>query len=126
MQKAVQDAGTVLDWMKGTRELIQENSPQFRAAVMQAFDLQTEDAWQAKRTDLLAQLDASMQTTQAHGIRAIQSGSPPQAVPFVPAEKFGAVFQSAMEETLNDRVTSAVQAQAEGAQIGRASCRERV
>src|ERR1700722_11251878 len=103
MQKVVRNAGAVLDWMKGTRQLIESDDPRFKATATRAFDLKTPADWTALKGDLLTQLDASAQNAQNHAHRAIETHGNLSAQPFIPADKFGAVFQSAMVEHLNDR-----------------------
>jgi hypothetical protein len=114
MQNAVRDVGTVLNWMQGTRQLLEDDDPRVKALGMQKLQLHTDAEWEAARQRLLQQLDGSMEVARAHANTAIQAGSPPQSQPFAPADRFGAVFQSAMEEHLNDRQTSATQATAAG------------
>ena len=114
MQPAVRDVGTVVDWMRGTRQLLEDDDPRLKALTMQRLQLKTDADWEAARQKLLQQLDGSMQIAQAHATAAINAGNPPHSQPFVPADKFGAVFQSAMEEHLNDRQTSTIQAAATG------------
>src|SRR5712692_6212815 len=117
MQKSVRDVSSVIDWMGGTRQLLEQDDPQFKAVVMQKLQLKTDAEWEAKRNELLGALKASMGNAQSQATESIQAGSPPRSKPFVPAERFGAVFQSAMEEHLNDRFTSAAQAEAAAAPI---------
>jgi Calcineurin-like phosphoesterase len=115
MQDAVRDVGRVLDWMQGTRQLLENDDPRVKALAVQKLQLRTDAEWEATRQKLLQQLDGSIQIAQSHATETIKAGSPPQARPFVPANRFGAVFQSAMEEHLNDRKTSAIQATAAAA-----------
>jgi hypothetical protein len=110
MQSAVRDAGTVINWLQGTRQMLVNDDPRVKALAMQKLQLKSDAEWEATRQKLLQQLDASLQVAQAHATKAMQAGSPPSAEPFVPADRFGAVFQSAMEEHLNDRQTSALHA----------------
>jgi len=112
VQKSVRDVSTVIDWMEGTRQLLEQDDPQFKAVAMQKLQLKTDAEWEAKRNELLGQLNVSMANARSQATQSIQAGSPPHSKPFVPAERFGAVFQSAMEEHLNDRFTSTAQAQA--------------
>jgi hypothetical protein len=111
MQKAVRDVGTVLDWMRGTREMLQQDDPKLKALAKQKLGLQTDAQWETKRTQLLAQLNSSMANAQSQAAASIAQAQPPHATPFLPAEQFAAVFQSAMEEHLNDRMISAALAQ---------------
>ncbi|HEV2378235.1 MAG TPA: metallophosphoesterase [Terriglobia bacterium] len=113
MQQSVRDVSNVIDWMGGTRQLLEKDDPQFKAAAMQRFQL-TDAEWEAKRQDLLEKLNASIANAQSQATRSIQAAVSPSSKPFVPAEKFGAAFQSAMEEHVNDRVTSTTQAEAAG------------
>lgn len=114
MQKAVRDVGTVLDWMGGTRQLLEADDPQFKAIAKQKLNLQTDAEWDAERARLLQLLNTSMSNAQAHAVNAVNAGAPPSSEPYVPSDQFGAVFQSAMEEHLNDRLTSAALAQQAG------------
>jgi len=116
MHKAVRDAGTVLDWMNGTRKLIQGNDPRFKAAAMQAFNISTEEQWETLRTSLLAELDASSNLAKKHAHGVVESKGTLEAEPFIPQDKIAAVFQSAMDEHLTDRLASAAQATASGVQ----------
>lgn len=115
MQKAVRDVGTVLDWMGGTKQLLEADDPQFKAMAMQKLNLATDAEWEAKRAELLQQLNGSMANARQHAVEAVNAGIPPATKPYVPAEPFGAVFQSAMEEHLNDRLTTAALVQEAGA-----------
>jgi Calcineurin-like phosphoesterase len=117
MQSVVRDVGTVLDWMRGTRQLIASDDPRVKALAFQKFGLQTEADWNAKKAELLSQLDASINTAQLHASNTVVSGSMPAAEPYVPAEEFGARFQSAMAEHLNDRVMTATLAETAGAPV---------
>ena len=114
MQESVRDVGTVLDWMKGTRQLIQNDDPRFKAAATKAFNLKTATDWESLKANLLSQIDASVQNAQSQARSIIEAQGNLQAQPFIPADKFTAVFQSAMEEHLNDRMTSTSQAQGAG------------
>lgn len=114
MQKAVRDVGMVLDWMGGTRQLLETDDPQFKAIAKQKLNLQTDAQWEAERARLLQLLNTSMSNAQAHAVSAVNAGAPPSSAPYVPSEQFGAVFQSAMEEHLNDRLTSAALAKEAG------------
>lgn len=107
MQAVVRDVGTVLDWMRGTRQLIASDDARVKALAMQKFGLKTDADWNAKKSELLGQIDQSMNIAQDHAGKAIDSGMPPHAEPYVPAEEFGATFQSAMVEHLNDRIMTA-------------------
>jgi calcineurin-like phosphoesterase family protein len=111
MQETVRNIGTVIDWMNGTKQLLESDSPTLKALAMQKLQLANDVDWQAKRRELLDQLNASLTIAQAEATTTIKAGAPPHVQPYVPAERFGALFQSAMEEHLNDRVTSSVQAQ---------------
>lgn len=115
MQDAVRNVGSVIDWMSGTKQLLESNTPALKTLAMQKLQLANDAAWEAKRVELLDQLNTSLENAQAHATNAIQAGIPPHVQPFVPAEPFGALFQSAMEEHLNDRFTSTLQAQDAGA-----------
>lgn len=115
MQSVVRDIGTVLDWMQGTRQLIASDDPATKALAMQKFGLQSEADWVAKKAELLEQLDQSTSNAQQHAIKAINASITPQSVPYVPAEEFGAIFQSAMTEHLTDRVTTTMLANTAGA-----------
>jgi Calcineurin-like phosphoesterase len=117
MQEAVRDVSAVLDWMEGTLQLLEQDDPQFKAVAMQKLQIATDADWEVTRQDLLQKLKTSMGNAQSHAAKAAAAGNPPRSQPFVPAERFGAVFQSAMEEHLNDRITSATQAQAAGAPV---------
>ena len=114
MQPAVRDVSTVLNWMHGTRKLLEANDPRFKAVAMQKLHLQTDADWEAVRSRLLGQLHSSIERANSHAITSVTAGSPPHSDPFIPAEQFGAVFQSAMEEHLNDRAVSTAQAQIAG------------
>jgi hypothetical protein len=102
--------------MTGTRQLLERDDPQFKKLAMQKYQLGTDAEWEVKRKELLNQLNNSIGNAKAHS-DSIQAGSLPQAKPYVPADKFAATFQSAMEEHLNDRFTTTTQAQAAGAPI---------
>jgi len=117
MQKAVSDVGTVLDWMSGTKKLLEADDPQLKAVAMQKFGISDDAAWESKRAELLQQLNISMSNAQAHANLSVDVGAPLHAEPYIPAEQFGAVFQSAMEEHLNDRVTSGQQAKQAGVEV---------
>ncbi len=93
---------------------MQTDDPQFKAIAMQKLNLQTEAQWEATRSDLLQRLNASMANAQQHAVAAVSAGTPPSTKPYVPSDRFAAVFQSAMEEHLNDRLTSAALAQEAG------------
>src|SRR5258708_2802864 len=110
IQKAVRDVGVVLNWMNGTRSLIQNDDPRFKAAATQAFG----PAWNTIKGRLLTQLDASARNAQNQANRTIGTQGSLSAHAFVPADKFGAVFQSAMAEHLNDRMTSTTLAESAG------------
>ena len=114
MQQAVRDVGNVISWMMGTKRLLEANDPSLKAKAMQALQLPDDAAWEAKRADLLNRLNASLVNAQGVATGALQEGTPPHAQPFVASEPFGATFQSAMEEHLNDRITSTSQAVAAG------------
>jgi hypothetical protein len=116
MQKTVRDVGTVLNWMNGTRQLIQNDDPRFKAVAMKTFNLTTEKDWQTLKGELLAQIDVSTQNAKKHAHRAVEAQGTLQSEPFVPQDKFAAVFQSAMDEHLTDRIASASQAEAAGIQ----------
>jgi hypothetical protein len=114
MHKLVRNVGTVLNWMKGTRELIQNDDPRFQAAAMEAFNLKTPQDWASLKSRLLAQIDASMRNAQGHAQHLVETHGTLQAEPFIPADKIAAVFQSAMDEHLNDRLTSTALAEVAG------------
>lgn len=114
MQKAVRDVGMVLDWMGGTRRLLETDDPQFKAIAKQKLHLQTDAEWENVRTQLLQQLNDSMANAQKHGVDAVNAGVPQGSKPYVPSEQFAAVFQSAMEEHLNDRLTTTALAREAG------------
>ncbi|HEV2418127.1 MAG TPA: metallophosphoesterase [Terriglobia bacterium] len=115
MQKAVRDVGMVLDWMGGTKQLLEADDPQFKALAKQKLGIQTDAAWEAERVQLLQQLNTSMGNAQNHAVKTVNAGVPQSSAPYVPSERFGAIFQSAMEEHLNDRLTSTALAQEAGA-----------
>jgi Calcineurin-like phosphoesterase len=117
MQKTVRDVGTVLDWMNGTRQLIQSDDPRFKATAMKAFNITTEADWQNLKAKLLAQIDASTQNAKKHAHSVVDSKGALQSESFVPQDKIAAVFQSAMEEHLNDRMTTSSLAEAAGIQV---------
>jgi hypothetical protein len=98
MQKIVRDVGAVLNWMNGTRQLIQKDDPRFKAAATQGFNLKTPQDWEDLKGKLLTQLDASARNAQNHAHLTVQTKGNLRAQPFIPADNFGAVFQSAMEE----------------------------
>lgn len=105
MQEAVRRSQVVMDWLQGTRHLIASDDPTVKNTAMQKFGLADEAAWQRKKTDLLAQIDKSLSLASAH---SYDKRTPANAAePFVPADEFGARFQSAMAETMNDRFTTA-------------------
>lgn len=112
MQKAVRNVGVFVNWMNGTRSLIQNDDPRFKAAATQAFGQE----WDTLKPILLTQLDSSARIAQVQANRTIGTQGDLSAHAYVPADKVGAVFQSAMEEHLNDRLTSTVQAQGAGVQ----------
>lgn len=114
MQKAVRDVGMVLDWMGGTKQLLETDDPQFKALAKQKLGIQTDAAWEAERARLLQELNTSMGNAQNHAVKTVNAGVPQSSAPYVPSEQFGAIFQSAMEEHLNDRLTSASLAQEAG------------
>jgi hypothetical protein len=116
MQKTVRDAGTVLDWMNGTRQLIQSDGPRFKATAMNAFNITTEQDWQNLKAKLLAEIDASTPNAKNLAHKTVDSKGALQSEPFIPQDKIAAVFQSAMEEHLNDRMTTGALAEAAGVQ----------
>ncbi|PYU20832.1 MAG: hypothetical protein DMG30_19815 [Acidobacteria bacterium] len=106
MQSEVRDVGTVLDWMRGTRQLIASDDPRVKSLAMKKFGLASDGDWNAKKSKLLQEIDESMRDAQQHATTSIGSGIPPHAKPYIPAEEFSATFQSAMAEHLNDRLTT--------------------
>jgi hypothetical protein len=66
MQKTVRDVGTVLNWMNGTRLLIQNDDARFKAVALKTFGLTTEEDWQTLKGKLLAQIDASTKNAKMH------------------------------------------------------------
>ncbi len=114
MQKAVRDVGVVLDWLRGTKTLLEKDDAQFKAVAKQKLNIQTDAAWESKRQELLQQLNTALANAQNHAVTAVNSATPPSTKPFVPSERFTALFQSAMEEHLNHRFTSAALARQAG------------
>jgi Calcineurin-like phosphoesterase len=114
MHAAVREADTVLDWMNGTRQLIQNNDPRFKAAAMQAFGKTTDAEWNELRATLLKRIDSSSIIARQHAHEVVDSKGSLTAEPFIPQDKVASVFQSAMDERITNRVTSSVLASAVG------------
>ena len=85
MQNAVRDVGTVLDRLRRTRQLLENDDPRVKGLATQKLKLQTDADWEATTQKVLQQLDGSMQIAQWHATDTIKPGSPARAKPFVPA-----------------------------------------
>jgi hypothetical protein len=114
MQRPVKNVGTVINWMEGTRKLIQDDDPRFKAAAMSDAKFTSETEWQTLKTQLLADLQKAIDNAKQHAHDTVNKNGSLDAEPFLPQDKFTAVFQSALDEHLSDRVSSFAEAVASG------------